>query len=787
MSNSLNIIAPEYTADTIESYEHLMAIRQRPTVFIQSLGQEGVMRVFDEIIGNAIDEFTAGRGNIINVSINDNTHIVTVEDFASGIPIEKFEDVTTKIFAGGKFGKSSYGGMSRGLNGLGLKCGVALSSYFIADTYRGGKRAHGVFNKGAIEKIEYLKEDLNKHGTRIEYSPDEEIFGDISMPQNIYVNFLDIITHINPGLQINFIYNNDAPIVFLHPEGMEGYMRERIIKVKKLRAVCPILAFEDFKEFPPVNDHAKPVKIKYLACVTWADNLYSEYIRSFANSLETIEHGTHVTGMRMALTDSIKRFIQNHDILPKSSKLEITGNDVRDSCCAIITATHSNPTFSTQVKDSLSNPDMQHFVRSSMIRQFSTWLEENIKIAGEICKLVIRTAKARAAAKEAKENVIKSSSKLSFVDINPRKYNGCKSNNPEECELFIVEGDSAGGNAQDARDTKYQAIFRVRGKIQNTLTQKNIIFSEELKQLSMIIGSKPGEEFDIKKVRFHKFVKGVDADSDGYHISTLIDGFFFKYYRPLVEAGYLYESKPPLYQIRIGSGKNEKSVFIPDERYFQKAIAAIATGVTEFTTIKGKKLSNELMELYIKKIQGFKDFLEGYATQINVSPLLLEHLIRYYKDIIKLDFSGLESLGFYCTVLSHSNNWIHINIDRDYEHYFIVIDELFYNNVYKPIYTKLCDIYITDVKFKGKRTGSYYGGSTYLNAAFLDNMLLGGGVKVRRLKGLGESSAAELRYFLFNPKTRVINKLRLNDVAYAEKQFDIFLGSNREEKKKLFL
>jgi DNA gyrase/topoisomerase IV subunit B len=527
-----DIIAPEYTADTIESYENLMAIRQRPTVFIQSLGREGVMRVFDEIIGNAIDEFTAGRGDIINVSINDNTHVVIVEDFASGIPIEKFEDVTTKIFAGGKFGKSSYGGMSRGLNGLGLKCGVALSSYLIADTYRGGRRARGVFKRGVIDKIEYLKENGGKHGTRIEYSPDPEIFGDICMPKNAYVEFLDIITYINAGLRINFVYNDENPAVFLHPEGIEGYMRDRIIKAKKLHPVCPILKFEEYKDFPPVSEYAKPITIKYSACITWADNLYAEHVRSFANSLETVEHGTHVTGMRTALTDSIKRFIQNHDLLPKSSKLEITGNDVRDSCCALISAVHSNPTFSTQVKDSLSNQDMQQFVRASMSRQLSSWLEGNVRDAGKICKLVIRTAKARAAAKEAKDNVIKSVGKISFGEINSKKYNGCKSTNLEECELFIVEGDSAGGSAQGARDTKYQAVYRIRGKVQNTF-QNNSTFSEELKQLSMIVG------------KFHKIVKGVDADSDGYHISTLLDGFFFKNHRSIIEAGYLYESKPP--------------------------------------------------------------------------------------------------------------------------------------------------------------------------------------------------------------------------------------------------
>jgi DNA gyrase subunit B len=528
---------------------------------------------------------------------------------------------------------------------------------------------------------------------------------------------------------------------------------------------------------------SKTVYMKYKVFFTWVENIQSEHIESYVNGLSTPDGGTHVTGFRSAVTNAVKRYTTKNNLLP--SKLEITGNDIRENCCALVIISHSNPLYSTQVKDFLSNQDIQAFIGSSVNTAFFQWLESNPKEAQEIVKLIIRTAKAKAAAKEAKENVIKSGGRITIADINPRKYNGCKSTNPEECELFIVEGDSAGGSAQAARDTHYQAVFRVRGKVQNTFLKNT--FSEELRQLSIVMGCGSGADFNINKIRFHKIVKGVDADSDGYHISTLIDGFYFRNYRAIVEAGYLYESKPPLYQIKMGKGKNERSLFIPDERYFQKAITAIATGTTEFLTVKGVALSQDLMELYIEKIQGFKGFLDGYATQINISPLLLEFIIRYYKDIMNTDFKRLEALGYDFTVVSKTNKYMHLNIDKNYEHYFLVIDELFYSSIYKPIYKRLSEIYITDVKFKGKRTGSYYGGSTYLNASFLDNMLLGSGVEVHRLKGLGESSAEELRYILFNPKTRTINKLRLNDVAYAEEQFDIFLGNNREDKKKLFL
>ena len=776
----------EYTAASFESHEGLDGVRTRPTVYIGSIGREGVYRMFLEGLGNEIDEFNAGRLNEVNIQIDstDKTHFI-IEDHALGIPIEVFHDALTKLHTGGKFGKSTYD-YSIGLNGLGLKCINALSEKFIVDTVYRGKHGHFESEKSIEKKFWIEDDDKSPTGTRVEWIPDLEVLEELGADFGRYSNMMDMNVYINAGLKLNLIWDN-KPFTFYHPEGLLGYFSNVVVKKNKFHMLAQPITFSGNQSLPHPTKPDKFINMSYSVYFSWAENGHGEYIESYVNGLRTINGGSHVTGVHMAITKAIKDYIDKNNLLPKNAKFEIDGNDVRDTLVLIVSAKHSAPKYTTQVKDAMDNKDIQFFTSTSLYPQLQNWLADHKKEADNICKVVIRSAKARQAAKDAKENVIKATSgRIGIVGINPKKYAGCSSRNPEECELFIVEGDSAFGSVKPARDTRYQACFAVRGKGQNVIDTNVTKLSDEHQMLAEILGCGIGSEFDIRKLKFHKIILSADSDADGSDIRRILCGFFLKYYPEIIKAGYLYEALPPLFQITVGTGKSSKTLYLQDQNIFDTVVGYTASEAFDMETIgTGKKLSKSLIKLYVKKVTGFHKLLEGYSAHTGLDPELLEYIVRYYNDICKCDFKKLQSLDYDCSILTKSSTHLHFNIDRGYEHYFCVLDNNFYQNVYLPIAKKMTEILLMDVCFVGKQTGTKYGGNCYRNAKFIESLLINNQSRVNRIKGLGESNPIDVANYLLYPETRVLRQITLNDVDAANNAASVCLGKDILSRKKL--
>lgn len=776
----------QYDESTIESHDGLEMVRVRPEVFIGRRGPEGVYKMFLEGVANVLDEFNAGRCENMWINVDTKNNIWSVTDDAFGIPIGKFHEVCTKLSTGGKFGKSSYT-FSVGLNAMGMKLLNALSTHFIADTYFGGKHGHLESYKGVEDtKAFYIKDDTTHHtGTYIQWSPDIEIFEDLSADVNRYMNYIEVNSYINAGIKVHFVWDGKLT-EFYHPEGMAEYFKTKIIKAKKLRIVAEPKAIQNKTSIPNPANASKPINMAYDMYITWAENAHSEYVESYVNGLKTVNHGSHVTGVHMAVTKAIKDYINKNDLLPKNAKYDITGDDVRESMVLLINANHSDPHYTTQVKDSIDNNNLQTFVNTSVYPILQSWLGNNKKEADNICKLVIRSAKARQAAKDAKENIIKASSgKISLIDINPKKFAGCKSKNPDECEVFIVEGDSAFGSCKLGRNTDYQSIFAVRGKGQNVIGPQTIKLSDEHQMLVEILGCGINETFDINKLRYHKIILASDADADGYNIKSLLTGFFFRFYKPIIEAGYLYEAMPPLFQINVGKGKNKTPIYLQDQKVFDNVVAYTASEAFDMEDIRtGKKLSKDLIKIYTNKLKGYKSFIESISRHTGLESELLEFIVRYYRDICKCDFKAMSALDYECSVVSISQDHLHLTIDRGYEHYFCVINNNFYNTVYLPIAKRLSEIKLMDIRFVGKHSGEKYGGSCYRNAKFIDGLLINDSAEISRIKGLGESNPLDLRTYLLNPNTRILRRITMSDVEKAAKTLDMCLGNDIENRKK---
>lgn len=549
-----------YSANNIQVLEGLEAVRKRPAMYIGDIGVKGLHHLVYEVVDNSIDEALAGYCDDIHVVINEDNSI-TVEDNGRGIPTDMHEKekrsalevVMTVLHAGGKFDKDTYK-VSGGLHGVGVSCVNALSAVLTATVYREGKIFEQEYHRGVPQYPVRVIGESEKRGTTVHFKPDHEIFV-LSQEYNFetIASRLRELAFLNPGIKLNLkdMREKDehgAPksTAFLSIGGLREFV-EYLDSTKDKLIANPIY-IENTKSEIPVQ-----VAMGY-------NTSYSENLVSYVNNINTHEGGTHVAGFRRALTRTLKAYADKSGLLEKA-KVEISGDDFREGLTAVISIKVQEPQFEGQTKTKLGNSEAMGVVDTTVGEMLQNFLEENPREAKLIVSKVILAAQARIAAKKARE-MVQRKNVLSGTGL-PGKLADCASSDPAICELYLVEGDSAGGSAKQGRDRNFQAILPLRGKILNVekAQEHRIYENEEIKNMITALGITFGNAEDSKalnlsKLRYHKVIIMTDADVDGSHIRTLILTFFFRYMRGLIEQGYVYIALPPLYQLKKGKVEN---------------------------------------------------------------------------------------------------------------------------------------------------------------------------------------------------------------------------------------
>lgn len=557
-----------YSADNIQVLEGLEAVRKRPSMYIGDTGPKGLHHLVYEVVDNSIDEAVAGYCDDILVTIHEDNSI-SVADNGRGIPtgINKKENksalelVMTILHAGGKFDKDTYK-VSGGLHGVGVSCVNALSTHLKAEVHREGKIFNQEYERG---KPMYEVKEVgvsNKNGTIVTFKPDPEIFTQTTTYNyDTLANRLRELSFLNKGITLTLVDKReqnedgaDKTDVFLSQGGLQEFVK--FLDGTRSALIPNPIYLEGIKQGIPVE-----LSFQY-------NDTYSENVHSYVNNINTIEGGTHVAGFRRGLTRILKKYADESGLL-KNSKVEVTGDDFREGLTAVISVKVAEPQFEGQTKTKLGNTEVSGAVDVAVGEILGQYLEENPREAKTIVQKVIIAAQARAAARKARE-LVQRKTVMSGSGL-PGKLADCASNDPALCEIFFVEGDSAGGTAKQGRDRNYQAIMPLRGKILNVekAMEHKIYENEEIKNMFTALGVSVGTEEDPKalntaKLRYHKIIIMTDADVDGSHIATLILTFYFRYMRELIERGYIYIATPPLYLVK--KGKDFEYAWTEDQR-----------------------------------------------------------------------------------------------------------------------------------------------------------------------------------------------------------------------------
>ena len=540
-----------YDGSQIQVLEGLEPVRKRPGMYIGSTGYDGVHHLIKEIADNSIDEAIAGYATKVEVVLLEDGGVQITDD-GRGIPVDKhpktglstLETVLTVLHAGGKFGGGGYK-VSSGLHGVGSSVVNALSTKMVAEVVREGQLYRVEFATGGIvSPLKKIGKTDRATGTRITFYPDPTIFKEtVEFDYKWVENYLRHQAYLTKGVYTSVIDNRTKERrAFYFEGGIQSY-------VKHLNIGKEVLADDVFYVERQVEDCMVEIAIQY-------NDTYVETVKPFANNVLTPDGGTHLVGFRAAMTRVINDYARKNNLL-KEKEDNLTGDDIREGLTAIILVKLPDPQFEGQTKNKLGNPEMRRYVEQVMNEYFAYYLEENPNVAKKIVGKALLAARARKAARTARENVIRKGA-LDGLNL-PGKLADCSSKNPAECELYIVEGDSAGGSAKSGRDSKTQAILPLRGKVLNTERARldKMFANKEIVSLIKGLGVGIGDSFDISGLRYDRIIIMTDADVDGSHIATLLMTFFFRFMREVVEGGHIYLAKPPLFLIKLPGNKRE--------------------------------------------------------------------------------------------------------------------------------------------------------------------------------------------------------------------------------------
>lgn len=568
MSEETEKTNKEYSADSIQVLEGLEAVRMRPSMYIGDVNSRGLHHLVYEVVDNSIDEALAGYCSHIQVFINEDNSI-TVRDNGRGIPTARhskenrsaLEVVLTVLHAGGKFDKDSYK-VSGGLHGVGVSCVNALSTKLIAEIHRDGKIWKQEFCKGVPAEDVRIVGETDRTGTTITFKPDDSIFYVTEYKYDILSARLRELAYLNKGIRLSITdrreidpeTNEPRHEVFYSEKGLSEFVE--YIDNNREKLIDETIAISMEKNGIPME-----VALHY-------NTGFTENVFSYVNNINTIEGGTHLAGFKRALTSTLKTYAEGHNMLSKL-KFDINSDDFREGLTAVVSVKVQEPQFEGQTKTKLGNTEVGSAVSQAVSIMLTNYLEEHPKDAKAIVDKVILAATARHAARKARE-MVQRKTVLSGSGL-PGKLADCSDNNPENCEIFLVEGDSAGGTAKQGRDRKFQAILPLRGKILNVekAMQHRVFESEEIKIIFQALGITIGtledsKEVNLEKIRYHKIIIMADADVDGAHIATLIMTLFFRYMKTVIEHGYLYIATPPLYSVK--KGKDQRYCWTEEQR-----------------------------------------------------------------------------------------------------------------------------------------------------------------------------------------------------------------------------